>query len=317
MNTDLVPRRLPTLALAAALGLGLASAAGRAQEPAGPRDDALDSLLEKLGGPAPKGRQEGPAGGDAKPDDKPAVDAAKPGEPAADPPKADKGDVSTEDQAVDDLLEKLGATRDEPTPEDRPKRPGGGQEPPDEPDRRDSGLSDKDKQIDERLEELAGRKRKRNRDDGRSGEGSGPMGRIIKEMRDVEERLGEPDTGEDTQGKQKEIVKRLEILIQQIRQSGSGSGKGMKEVRQAGNKPGSQPGGDQPGANASGAPLSKPAKPTDKHALAGGKDAWGHLPPELRQEIDNLFKEDALPAAQELIRRYYLSVSRKKLVRGE
>ncbi len=62
---------------------------------------------------------------------------------------------------------------------------------------------------------------------------------------------------------------------------------------------------------------SQPAQPTDQHATAGGKDAWGHLPPELRQELDNLFKEDSLPAAQELIRRYYLSVSRKKLVRGE
>ncbi len=37
----------------------------------------------------------------------------------------------------------------------------------------------------------------------------------------------------------------------------------------------------------------------------------------VRQEIDNLFKEDSLPAREELIRRYYLSVSRKKLVRGE
>ena len=91
----------------------------------------------------------------------------------------------------------------------------------------------------------------------------------------------------------------------------------MKEIRQAGNKPGGQQPGDQPGANASGAPASRPSRPTDKHVLAGGKDAWGHLPPELRQEIDNLFKEDSLPAAEELIRRYYLSVSRKKLVRGE
>jgi len=311
LKTTIDPKRLPTLALIAALGLGL-TAAGRAQEPAEPRDDALDTLIEKLG-EGSKDRPSTDAAGD---------DAAKPGTPIgdADKPAAKTGkpaaDVSTEDQAVDDLLENLGATKDEPTAEDRTKQPGGGEKPPGEPDRQDPGLSDKDKQIDERLEELTGRKRKRNQDDPRSGEGSGPMGEIVKEMRDIEERLGKPDTGEDTQGRQKEIVKRLETLIQQIRQSGSGSGKGMKEIRQAGNKPGSQP-GDQPGANAAGAPSSKPAKPTDKHATAGGKDAWGHLPPELRQELDNLFKEDSLPAAQELIRRYYLSVSRKKLVRGE
>ena len=30
------------------------------------------------------------------------------------------------------------------------------------------------------------------------------MGQIIKEMRDVEQRLGKPETGEDTQAKQKQ-----------------------------------------------------------------------------------------------------------------
>ena len=51
--------------------------------------------------------------------------------------------------------------------------------------------------------------------------------------------------------------------------------------------------------------------------LAGGKDIWGHLPPELRQEMENVFKEDALPTKEDLIRRYYLSVAKQKLVRGE
>ena len=52
------------------------------------------------------------------------------------------------------------------------------------------------------------------------------MGQIIKEMRDVEQRLGKPDTGEDTQGKQKQIVKQLETLIEQMRQSGCSRGNG-------------------------------------------------------------------------------------------
>jgi len=322
---DRYRRPLPALALIAALGLGLAATA-RAQEPGKPDDEALESLIEKLGGQEPKDRPAADAGKeDQDKGDKPGRDAEK-AKSEAGKPAAGKSDVSSEDQAVDDLLEKLGATKDEPTAEDRPKQPGGGGEkPPGDPDHgggggkddgRTPGLTGEDKQIDEQLEELTGRKRKRNQGDRRQGEASGPMGKIVKEMRDIEERLGKPDTGDDTQGRQKEIVKQLETIIQQIRQSGSQPGKGMKEIRQAGGKPGDQP-GDQPGANANGAPLSKPAKPTDKHAIAGGKDAWGHLPPELRQEIDNLFKEDSLPARQELIRRYYLSVSRKKLVRGE
>ena len=51
--------------------------------------------------------------------------------------------------------------------------------------------------------------------------------------------------------------------------------------------------------------------------MAGGKYIWGHLPPELRQEMENGFKEDALPTKEDLISRYYLSVAKQKLVRGE
>jgi hypothetical protein len=61
----------------------------------------------------------------------------------------------------------------------------------------------------------------------------------------------------------------------------------------------------------------KPAKPDNKHVLANGKDEWGHLPPELRQEMDNVNREAMLPSKAELIKQYYLSVSKKSLVREE
>jgi hypothetical protein len=101
-----------------------------------------------------------------------------------------------------------------------------------------------------------------------------------------------------------------------MKQSGSSGSMAMRQVRQQGQKPGSQQGQTQ-GATAGGAPATKPAKPSDRHALAGGKYIWGHLPPELRQEMENGFKEDALPTKEDLIRRYYLSVAKQKLVRGE
>ena len=66
-----------------------------------------------------------------------------------------------------------------------------------------------------------------------------------------------------------------------------------------------------------GMPATKPAKPSDRHASANGKDIWGHLPEELRQEMENVFKEEALQTKAELIRRYYLSVAKQKLVRGQ
>ena len=114
---------------------------------------------------------------------------------------------------------------------------------------------------------------------------------MIKEMRDVEQRLGKPDPSEDTQKKQKQIVKRIETMIEQAKQSGSSGGRMViRRVPQPGQQPGQQP-GDQTGAQARGAPAMKPAKPTTQHSTANGKDVWGHLPDELRQMMESTFKE--------------------------
>ena len=344
----MIVKRSLISSLALAVGLGWC-ASSVAQDMGKTQDETLDSLLEKLGKP---GQGQKPANEpekhekDAKPDLKPEEPAAKakPGADAkpkteakpkpvsgqsakpVDRAKTGSGDVSSQDKDLDALLEKLGETKDEPAPEERPRShsqpgepsgpsqpaPGGGSG--EKTKQKDQGLHGKDKEIDDKLEELAGKKRKKK--GGEQGEGSGPLGEIIKEMRDVEQRLGKPETGEDTQSKQKRIVKQIDTLIQQMKQSGSSSSMAMRRVRQQGQKPGDQP-GQTPGANAAGAPPMKPAKPSDRHAPAGGKDIWGHLPEELRQEMENTFKEDALPAKAELIRRYYLSVAKQKLVRGD
>ncbi len=61
----------------------------------------------------------------------------------------------------------------------------------------------------------------------------------------------------------------------------------------------------------------KPEKPTSQHSTAGGKGVWGHLPDELRQIMDNTFKEQPLTSKSELISRYFLSVGKGTLVREE
>jgi hypothetical protein len=140
---------------------------------------------------------------------------------------------------------------------------------------------------------------------------------MIKEMRDVEQRLGKPDPSEDTQNKQKQIIKRIETLIEQASRSGSSSGRMMmRRTRQPGQQPGQQP-GDQQGAMAQGAPPMKPANPTGQHSTAGGRDIWGHLPAELRQLMDNGFKETELGSKSEMISRYFLSISKGKVVREQ
>jgi hypothetical protein len=347
----IVPRTTRVLALTLTFGLAVVTGPRAWSQEAGkPKDDALESLLEKLAKPAdapapqadrnakpdapatkpdrpaqgsrpggtvaePKGR----GSGQAKPDPATAPAPAGAQEPKVRAPKPDgPATVAPKDQELDELLQKLGETKETPAPDDRPRSsPGTGQNKEDQPSSRadQPKLGGKDKEIDDRLEELTGRRKRRNPDDEKR---SGPVGQIIKEMREVEQKLGKPDTSEGTRNQQKQIVKRIETLIEEMKRSGSSMGRlTVRPVR----RPGRQQGGQQPGSTAGamprGAPLTKPSRPTTRHSDAGGKDIWGHLPPEVRQEIDNSFNEMPLASKQELIDRYLLSVDKGKLIREE
>jgi hypothetical protein len=319
-------------------------ASSSAQEPAKNTDAALDSLIKELasgdhknesptteptkpekGSQNEVGSKLAGSGSGKVPDPTEKRETGQPGK-STEIQRPGSAEVTSKDKELDELLEKLGEAKDEPATEARPREQ---QHPAENPDpsksekkgaeenkekERAPGLQSKDKDLDERLEEMTGRKKKQRSE---REEGTGPLGQIIKEMRDVEQRLGKPDTGEDTQSKERRIVKQLSTLIEQMRQSSSPAG--MMAIRRAwqpGQRLGSQP-GQTPGAMGGQAPRSQPAKPKDQRSLAGGKEVWGHLPPELRQEMENVFKEEALPTKQDLIRRYYQSVAQRKLVRGE
>jgi len=329
-------RRGRPSALAAALILGWA-ALGLAQAPAKPKDEAIDDLLKKVE-EAGKPRDT-PA--TVKPDAGPKADSkAKDGGKAR--PAAKPGAVDAKDKDLDDLLGKLGASKDAPAADDKggPPPPGGEPGKPDpasggdgkgkDKNKKDGpgagapkdGLSGDDKGLDEHLQELAGKKKKtkpgqkggQGQGKGQDkGEEDGPLGDLIKQMREVENRLGKPDTGEETRQKQAEIVKRMDTLIEQMRQS-QGQSQAMRMIRQ-----GKQPGkpGDQPGAMAQGAGPMRPEKPRPKSVLALDKNAWGHLPKSMRDEMANVDNEGLLPSREDLIKRYYLSVSKKSLTRGE
>jgi hypothetical protein len=313
------------------------STAGRvwAQDQGKTKDGALESLLKELAEPekdasksdkpaktteskaGSPGKKAGQASGKSATTDKTGkATGDKSGKPTT-PKSSEAGKVSPKDQALDELLGKLGETKDEPTPEDRPAngRPGGEPPPPSGAAKsRGEKLGGKDKDLDERLEELTGRKKKRPSSD---QERTGPVGEMIKEMRDVEQRLGKPDPSEDTQKKQKQIVKRIEAMIEQAKQSGSSGGRlVIRRIPGPGQQPGQQP-GDQTGAQARGAQAMKPAKPTSQHSTANGKEVWGHLPDELRQIMDSTFKEVELDSKKELINRYFLSVAKGKPLREE
>lgn len=317
---------LLNLALAAALASALAwSSPGRAQEPSPPKDEALDRLLQKLDDKSSGAKNEAAPVEKKETETVPPPAPPKDNGPAAEKGKG-KGEVDSRDQALDSLLEKLGETKDAPTPEERPKNGGG---KPDEPMPPKSGaekpkpkpeeLSGKEKDLDEHLEEAqTGRpKKKKGRDD--EAEGSGPLGEVMKKMREVEERLGKPDTGEQTRQKQAEIVKKLEQVIEEVRKQSSG-GQGKKRMQlgmRQGKQQGAPSGSGNKNPNGQGVGASKPLTPNAKRALVNGKDEWGHLPPELRLELENVSKEAPLTAKEDLIRRYYLSVNKKSLNREE
>ncbi len=282
---------------AASLALAVWASPASAQDK--PKDEGLDRLLEKL---------------DEKPGPK---DAA----PDKDKPKS-PGQVAPKDEGLDKLLEGLGQPKDTPAPED--KKPGGpgadAPRPPMPGQTKSDDLNADDKALDKDLERITGKKEApKNKRDRKAEEETGPLGQVIKEMRDVEERLGQPDTGEETRKKQTEIVKNLEQLIEQMKNAPS-QAQGLKMIRQ-GQKPGTQPGnkpGEQPGAQANGPPPTRPATPKNPPIPTElAKSIWGQLPAQLRDEMGNVLNEHPLPTRADLIRLYYLSLGNKNPGREE
>ena len=301
-----------TLAAACLLGLGRLAAA---QDK--PRDEGLEKLLEKIDEPRAadkaKDSDKDKPKADDKAKDKAGEKADKPGKPA--------GGVEAEDKGLDKLLEGLGQIKDAPAPDDKKEGGPGGEPKPPMPDQGKKGgepLDPNSKEIDDLLGQKAGDKPKKKPGDDKKGDkgdgqDGGPLGDVIKQMRDVEERLGKPDTGEETRKKQTEIVKNLDTLIEQMKNAKSQS-QGLKMIRQ-GQKPGGPPNGqanNQPGATGDGVGNQKPEKPrTPPPPIELAKDVWGQLPPQFRDDMANILNEHPLPTKTDLIRLYYLSLGKK------
>ncbi|MFO0960730.1 MAG: hypothetical protein U0800_25390 [Isosphaeraceae bacterium] len=272
------------------------------------KPDDLEKLLEKLES-RPVGKADDPK---PAPADKP---EGKPGQAPAQKPKG----TPAKDKDLDDLLEKLGKTEEAPTTSGKaaPKPPAD-PDPAAKPDGdaskgRRGPLNDESRKLDQRLEEILGRKKKKPQEE-QDGEGSEMLAGTIKKMREVEQRLEQPDTGEATRKKQEEIVQDLGQILKEAQKKAQQSSK--KKMAQRKQQQKGEQDGDQPGNEAGTAPRGT-EKPTGEHALVGDKGAWGHLPETLREEMANIFKEGYLPAQADLIKRYYMSVNKKALARGE
>jgi len=297
-------------------------------------EDELERLLDQLEG-AEAGDSKKPKSDDPSREDR-ATKSDASSEKAKDKADRSTGEISEDDKDLDSLLEKLGQTVDKPTREDPSSKPSMPGEPSEKPNPEDTSknkgepkrgeLKGDAKELDEHLEELTGRKRKKPKQEGQGQGGDlkgeadpdNPLSDIIKEMREVEQRLGKTDTGDETRKRQTEIVKRLDTMIEQLRQSQSQSKSTVRKRTRLSMKPGEQQGAkSEQGAMGKGVGQSLPERPTTTSSQANGKDEWGHLPPELRQQMANIFKEEGLPNKAEHIRRYYLSLSKKRLTREE
>ncbi len=295
------------------------------QEP--PKDDALDQLLEKVEGQDDKPKPAKPEA--AKPVDEPKPDdAPKPTDPekptmpghigGGDPAKS-TGEVAPKDEAIDSLLEKIGETTDKPDAEGKTNAPKPGDEPQpgDEPKPGDGEakpqpdpIKEGDKAIDQDLEEQMGRVRKKK---GGRDEDAGMLADSVKQMREVEKRLGEPDTGEETRQKQKQILKTLDEVLEKVRIVQSRSqGKPSGSPKPGDPQPGDPSQTNDPGAGAHNVkPVTRPKSPKDLDRARGNKDAWGQLPPDLQIDKANAFGERPLPSKGPLVDRYFEAVAKK------
>jgi hypothetical protein len=303
-----------TVAVAVALGVACWTTCAFAQEK--PRDD-LDRLLEKL----EKKDKDEPKTASTK-DEKPGEKDKKSGSekpkesPGAKDQSADKktAELPKKDKDLDSLLEKLGGIGDKPDTKTERKPPGSeSQAPPKTGAAKKDPLKEDQRKLDEVLEERSGKIKKKKQDSADESDSS-PLGEAIKQMRDVEKRLDKTDTGEDTRKEQQEIVKKLDNILREMRRNQQGQQGQMRRVTQAGQRQGNQQGqqqGSDPNANARGVGPQRPARPSVRDVLTDDKNPWGNLPASLREELANVFKEQGLKNKENMIDKYFLSVSKK------
>lgn len=170
------------------------------------------------------------------------------------------------------------------------------------------------------------------------------LDRITKGMRNAGEKLDGDETGEETRAVQKQVIKDLDDLINQLQNpppSGGGggggggassragkSGQGQMQKMQAKGQLGKseqakgQMGSQSAQLNKSGGKDRKDAQGSDERTDSERKaaeeearkkklemDVWGHLPPHMREQLLNTYGERMLPKYQQLVKQFYESLS--------
>jgi hypothetical protein len=290
-----------TRSLFPALALVLA-----ASLPSSAQDDALDKLLEEIQGGAK------PSAG---------ADGAGPAPEADGEEEAKPGALGDKEKDVDELLQGiLGPRADRPDAAGPPPTDLGPDAMPDSPDQlRDDArqaLEQDEQAFDDYLRKLLGRiDPPKQQEQQEQGEQQGPLSEAMKKMREVEKRLAELDTGEQTREQQQQIVQEFDELLRRIRQIQQQQQRQQQQTEMAGQQPQQQPGQNPSGESNNEQTGSPPQTPEQNPALVNAKDTWGHLQDSLRDVMGNVSRMMPLDGKRDLIERYFLSVAKKSVER--
>jgi hypothetical protein len=148
-----------------------------------------------------------------------------------------------------------------------------------------------------------------------------PLTPIHKDMRTVEDQLGQTVTGKPTQVVQTKIIRSLNDLISQAQQAQSKAA-AMPQLRRK--QPAQQPeasrqqaqGNMQPSspAQVSTLPAGAAAAAAKLHKIYGGSDsdAWGKLPPEQREKFLQTLKARFPDRYEQILTEYFKQLSTSK-----
>ena len=149
-----------------------------------------------------------------------------------------------------------------------------------------------------------------------------PLMRLNERMKQVERRIAQTHSDEKTQRLQEEISEDLSKLIAQLEQqcrqckkSASSAGRQQTSQSKPASRPGQQP-NEKPASDSSSRTQERGTAKVDPAKLQEMlKDVWGHLPPHLRQQMEQSANEEFLPKYEAEISEYYRSLVGGRKVR--
>ena len=147
-----------------------------------------------------------------------------------------------------------------------------------------------------------------------------PLARLNERMREVQRRMAREQSGEQTQRLEREIADELARLIDQVRRQAQPSGQPKSSSSGASRSQPKQPGAgavpaeqaaDQPARESSDRLRKEKTAKVDAEYQDLLKDFWGHLPPHLRQQMEQSANEEFLPKYELEISDYFRALNQR------